>query len=87
MLGAPDFLGSEYVEHSKNGLGYAVKGNTPPEIYKQLKKQVVDYNKRYVAHLNRSEYGGYLRVNKDGVIYLSPSAPDVIKQHFSLDIS
>lgn len=84
MIEMPKYTGTPYIKHADNGYGYKVADNVPEEIREDVEKDVLDYNKRSVKHLNRTKFRGYVKMKKTGEIYLSSLAPKVLKDEFCM---
>ncbi|MGN0655299.1 MAG: hypothetical protein ACI4KR_00760 [Ruminiclostridium sp.] len=86
MISCPDFLGTElekYVERAETGYGYCLKNNVPKEIETVLKKQIISYNNSVLRQAKAHGFGKYIKITKDGTIYLDKSAPKTIVDMFN----
>lgn len=83
MLGAPDFIDNPNVVLEKGEYIISPSANLSEQERKKLQKQILEYRKSYLNHLNRSIYMGHLKMDKNGDFYLSKKAPQAIKDYYN----
>ena len=83
MIGLPKFENNPNVifEHGRYIISPTAKLNDKER--KILQKQILEYRKVYLNHLNRSIYMGYLKMDKNGDYYLTDNAPKPLVDYFN----